>query len=192
MLNFLENHDEQRIASGFFAGNPVKALPALVVSATLNINPFMVYFGQELGEQGMDAEGFSGCDGRTSIFDYWSVPSFRNELSDTQQELRRYYRRIMQLCNRSKAIREGKFYDLMYVNPPGEKFNPDRQYAYLRYHKDELLLIVANFDDKAVDIEVFLPAHAFETFGIKETTLKDFRFPVHIKAYDAAFKNLSC
>jgi glycosidase len=190
MLNFLENHDEQRIASDFFAGNPVKALPALVVSATLNTNPFLIYFGQELGERGMDAEGFSGCDGRTSIFDYWSIPSFRNELSEIQQELRRYYIKIMQLCNRSKAIREGKFYDLMYVNPPGEKFNPDRQYAYLRYHKDELLLIVANFDDKAVDVEVFLPAHAFETFEIKETTAKDSYFPVYIKAYDAAIMNV--
>jgi hypothetical protein len=150
----------------------------------------MVYFGQELGECGMDAEGFSGCDGRTSIFDYWSIPSFRHALSDTQQELRRYYIKIMQLCNRSRAIREGKFYDLMYMNPPGRDFNPDKQYAYLRYHRDELLLIVANFDDKEVDVNVFLPVHAFETFGIKETTLNDSYFPVHIKAYDAAILNI--
>jgi glycosidase len=186
MLNFLENHDEQRIASDFFAGNPFKALPALVVSATLNTNPFMVYFGQELGERGMDAEGFSGCNGRTSIFDYWSIPSFRDKLSDTQKKLRRYYAKILQLCNQSKAIREGKFYDLMYVNPANEHFNPDKQYAYLRYHEDELLLIVANFDDKEANVKVFLPAHAFETFGIEKTSTKDSYFPVHVKAYDAA------
>ena len=78
MLNFLENHDEQRIASDFYAGDAWKAIPALVVSATLYKNPMMIYAGQELGERGMDTEGFSGLDGRTTIFDYWSVESLRN------------------------------------------------------------------------------------------------------------------
>ena len=77
MLNFLENHDEQRIASDFFAGNATKALPALIVSACMNTNPMMIYFGQELGEPGMESEGFSGRDGRTTIFDYWSIDSIR-------------------------------------------------------------------------------------------------------------------
>ena len=63
MLNFLENHDEQRVASNFFAGNPRKAIPALIVSACMNTNPMMIYFGQEFGERGMDNEGFSGRDG---------------------------------------------------------------------------------------------------------------------------------
>jgi glycosidase len=171
MLNFLENHDEQRIASDFLAVNPVKALPALIVSATLSSNPFMLYFGQELGERGMDAEGFSGCDGRTSIFDYWSIPSLRQELTEEQKKLRRYYATILQECNWNKAIREGKFYDLMYVNPESERFNPDKQFAYLRYHEDELLLVVAHFDETDREISIFLPAHAFEYFGIEE---KDF------------------
>ena len=77
MLNFLENHDELRIASQFFAANPLKAIPALVVSACLNTNPMMIYAGQELGEPGMDEEGFSGLDGRTTIFDYWSPDTLR-------------------------------------------------------------------------------------------------------------------
>ena len=77
MLNFLENHDEQRIASDFFASNPRKAIPALIVSACMNVNPMMIYFGQEFGELGMDSEGFSGRDGRTTIFDYWSVDTIR-------------------------------------------------------------------------------------------------------------------
>jgi hypothetical protein len=191
MLNFLENHDEQRIASDFFAGDPFKALPALVISATLNTNPFMIYSGQEVGERGMDAEGFSGCDGRTSIFDYWSIPSFRNELSDTQKALCDYYTKTVQLCNQSKAIREGKFYDLMYVNPGSEQFNPDKQYAYLRCHEDELLLIVANFDEKDVDVKVFLPAHAFEYFGLEEREGKDSYCPVFIKAHDAVILFIS-
>ena len=77
MLNFLENHDEQRIASNYFAGNAEKAKPAMIVSACTGTNPVMIYAGQELGEPGMDCEGFSGQDGRTTIFDYWSVDTIR-------------------------------------------------------------------------------------------------------------------
>ncbi|KAA6324539.1 Alpha-amylase 2 [termite gut metagenome] len=77
MVNFLENHDEQRIASDFYAGDARKAISSLIVAACMNTNPMMIYFGQELGEPGMDYEGFSGRDGRTSIFDYWCVDSIR-------------------------------------------------------------------------------------------------------------------
>lgn len=100
-MNFLENHDEQRIASDFFAGDPTKGIPGMIVSATMNINPVMIYSGQELGERGMDKEGFSGQDGRTSIFDYWSVDSIRNwrnngtfgntGLTKEQISLRKFY-----------------------------------------------------------------------------------------------------
>ncbi|HEY6913943.1 MAG TPA: alpha-amylase family protein, partial [Paludibacter sp.] len=77
MLNFLENHDEQRIGSGFFSGNGMCAQPAMIVAATLTQAPVMIYAGQELGELGMDNEGFSGMDGRTTIFDYWGVKSLQ-------------------------------------------------------------------------------------------------------------------
>ena len=178
MLNFLENHDEQRIASDFFAGNAWKALPALVVSACMFKNPLMIYAGQELGEKGMDAEGFSGLDGRSTIFDYWSIESLRNWynrgkvnadlLTADQRTLRDFYIRILTLCNSSAAIREGKFFDLMYANPPSAHFNPDKQYAFMRYACNELLLIIANFDDKDVDIRIFLPEAVFSYFEIAE------------------------
>lgn len=71
MLHFMENHDEQRLASDFIASDAQKAFPAMAVSALISSTPIMTYFGQELGERGMDAEGFSGLDGRTTIFDYW-------------------------------------------------------------------------------------------------------------------------
>ena len=77
MLNFLENHDEQRFASDFFGKDGANSYAALNVALYLNPAPFMLYMGEELGERGMDEEGFSGRDGRTSIFDWWSVESLR-------------------------------------------------------------------------------------------------------------------
>ena len=182
MLNFLENHDEQRIASDFFLGNARKAIPALVISATLNKNPLMIYAGQELGERGMDCEGFSGMDGRTTIFDYWSVESLRNWynhgkintelLSAEQKQLRDIYRDILVLCNTSSAIQKGKFYDLMYVNPPSENFNPEKQFAFMRFEENELLLIAVNFDDREANIRIFIPEDAFSYFEIYETCIQ--------------------
>ena len=181
MLYFLENHDEQRIASTFFAGDPHKALPAFVVMSMMHKNPVMVYFGQELGEKGMDAEGFSGLDGRTTIFDYWSVESLRNWynsgkintalLTDEQKALRDFYIQVLNLCNSSKAICEGKFFDLMYANPHSNFFNPDKQYAFMRYAGNELLLVVANFDESEADVNVFIPANVFDYFEIDEAKI---------------------
>jgi hypothetical protein len=75
MLRFMENHDEQRLASRFFAGDPRAGWPATVaLSATISNGPMMIYFGQEVGEPGLGEEGFQGDDGRTTIFDYWGVP----------------------------------------------------------------------------------------------------------------------
>ncbi|GHU87715.1 alpha-amylase [Bacteroidia bacterium] len=177
MLYFLENHDEQRIASDFFASNPKKAFPAMIVAAALYTNPVMVYFGQELGERGMDTEGFSGKDGRTSIFDYWSVESFRKwyndgqfgtkNLTKEQKEIRSFYDRLLNLCNEEKAISNGVSYDLMYANYNNPKLNPEKQFAFMRQSGKEILLIIANFDDKDVCIAVNLPAHAFEYMKMK-------------------------
>lgn len=178
MLNFLENHDEQRIASEFFAGDARKALPALIVSACMNTNPMMIYFGQELGEPGMDSEGFSGRDGRTTIFDYWSVDSIRrwsnhgrynlHLLNDQEKELRHFYQTVLTLCNKEKAISKGEFFDLMYVNSDGWMMNPHRQYVFMRKCDDELLLIITNFDSIPVNISVNIPQHAFDFWGMRQ------------------------
>lgn len=178
MLNFLENHDEQRIASEFFAGDARKALPALIVSVCMNTNPMMIYFGQELGEPGMDSEGFSGRDGRTTIFDYWSVDSIRrwsnhgrynlHLLNDQEKELRHFYQTVLTLCNKEKAISKGEFFDLMYVNSDGWMMNPHRQYVFMRKCDDELLLIITNFDSIPVNISVNIPQHAFDFWGMRQ------------------------
>ena len=174
MLNFLENHDEQRLASDFFAGDAAKGRPALLVSAFMRSNPFMLYFGQELGERGMDEEGFSGCDGRTTIFDYWTIDTIRRWrhggfcdgklLTDEEKALRHYYSRVLRLCNDEKALREGEFFDIMYANYDNAMMNTHRQYAFLRKCSNALILVVANFDEQGCESSIRIPRHAFDHF----------------------------
>ena len=176
MLHFMENHDEQRLASDFIVGHGRPALPAMLVSATIDTCPTMVYFGQELGERGMDEEGFSGRDGRTTIFDYWSVDTLRRwhdggtfsgkDLNEGERNLQDYYSRLLHIARDEKAISEGNFFDLMYVNPHTADFNPHRHYAFLRKHKNELLLIVANFDEWETQVAVNIPTDAFNYFEL--------------------------
>ena len=178
MLNFLENHDEQRIGSGFFSGDGTYAQPAMIVAATLTKAPVMIYFGQELGELGMDNEGFSGMDGRTSIFDYWgvkSVQAWANEgkfdgkaLTNEQKELREFYKKLLNLTMSQKAITDGVMYDLEYANCNNPKFNSHEQFAYFRKHEDELLLIALNFYDKSLDTEIHIPSEAFLFLNLNE------------------------
>lgn len=174
MLYFLENHDEQRIASDFFASDARKAVPSAIVAALLNRSPFMLYAGQEFGERGMDSEGFSGCDGRTTIFDYWCVDTLRRgyyfpmHLNNAEKRLRSFYRQLLTVANQEKAVSEGEFFDLMYCNMQSWQFNSNQQYAFLRKADDELLLVVANFSDDAVHCGVLIPQHAFDFLKIVE------------------------
>ena len=165
MLNFLENHDELRLASPQWCGNALAGRPALVVSAMLDRSPFLLYMGQELGERATDAEGFSGQDGRTTIFDFWSVPSlrkwFKGKSSTRALELREYYSRVLSLCNSEKAFSLGGMYDLMYVNP-----HLVHQYAFLRHHGNEIILVVANFGGEEACISVNIPEHALLHMGV--------------------------
>ncbi|MBO4850695.1 MAG: alpha-amylase [Prevotella sp.] len=163
MLYFMENHDEQRIASEFFANDARKGVPAMMVCAWLNTSPVMVYAGQELGERGMDEEGFSGRDGRTTIFDYWSPDTLRRwkdrrKLKKEERELMDTYTRILTLANSDDALRDGAFYDLMYVNPQLAQ----RQFAFMRKCGKQLVLVVVNFDEQPAHVEVSIPEHAFD------------------------------
>lgn len=172
MLYFLENHDEQRVASDFFAGNPWLGYPAHIVCCLLYTNPYMLYAGQELGERGMDHEGFSGSDGRTTIFDYWSLDSVNHGYFDIRKKtpderrLMDAYKRVMLIALQEKAASQGKSFDLMYVNNHLAQY----QYAFLRKADDELLLVVVNFGDKPAQTDVLIPHHAFEWLGLKENT----------------------
>ena len=170
-LYFLENHDEQRIASQFFAGDAFKAVPAFVVSTLFRSCPYMHYFAQEYGEKGMDKEGFSGCDGRTTIFDYWSVDTMcradEGKLTDDEKALADIYSRIMNFARTDKTV-SGQSYDLMYANPHSASFNPDRQYAFLRRSGRQLLVVVVNFDSLDRNIKLNIPEHAFEYLNLPD------------------------
>lgn len=176
MVYFLENHDEQRIASSFFANDAPVAYPGLVVMATMYCNPLLIYFGQELGEKGMDNEGFSESDGRTSIFDYWGLPSIKRwsgkgdfhgkNLSDEEQQLRLNYSTILNLIHQAPALEKGLFYDLSWSNLRNEAFNSSSLYAYFRYCGEQILLVIANFSNKDLDFRLHVPKHFFELAGL--------------------------
>lgn len=217
MLNFLENHDEQRFASQFYAGNADRVLPSLVVSTMFNTGPMMIYFGQELGEPGADTEGYSGHDGRTTIFDYWSVATVRQwlnkgsadgVLSPSTAALREQYRRVLTLANSEEAIRRGAFFDLMYVNYGNATLNPHRHYTFIRQCGDDFLLVAVNFGNEGADIEVIIPEHAFRTLDYPEgrdTAAEELLsgtkaprklsaaepFPVHLEPHGAAIWKMS-
>ncbi|MDD3162323.1 MAG: alpha-amylase family glycosyl hydrolase, partial [Bacteroidales bacterium] len=182
MLSFMENHDEQRIASDFFAGNARHGIPGMIVCATINTNPVMIYCGQELGEPGMDREGFSGLDGRTTIFDYWNVESISRwinqgsfdglQLSDDQKEIRKFYKKLLGITKKEACLKEGSFFDLMYVNDMNMSMN-GKQYLYLRKNEDTLILVVTNFSDASLKLDIHIPLHAFELYGIPITGFVD-------------------
>ncbi len=156
MLRFMENHDEVRLASEHFVGDAFKALPAVAMAALMNRGPFMIYNGQESGEDAKGSPGFSGDDGRTSIFDYAVMPNHQNWMSDgkfdgsqftdEQKRLFDFYSKLLNFRLNSKAINKGAFYDLMWVNPWYSNFDPQYVYAFLRYHDEDRLLVVVNFN----------------------------------------------
>jgi len=163
MLRFLENHDEERIASSGFAGKAELALPAMVVSATLGSGPVMLYFGQEVGEPGKGREGFGGDDNRTTIFDYWGVPNHQKWmnggnfdgglLDENQKRLRAYYKQLLSVTTTADAVINGEIYDVPYT---GNMNN--RMYAFIRYTRKQRLLIVANFDsDQTLEANIEIP-----------------------------------
>ncbi len=140
----------------------------------------MIYMGQELGEQASDSEGYIGYDGRTTIFDYWSLGTLRRwlngghpseeRLTARERWLRNKYATILNICNKQQAIREGAFFDLMYVNYENPSVNPHRQYIFLRHYGEETLIVAVNFSPDSADMHINIPEHAFEVLGMKKGT----------------------
>lgn len=175
MLHFLENHDEQRIASPYFAGDAWKAVPAMVISATIDQGPVMIYFGQEVGEPGAGVSGFSGEDGRTTIFDYWGVPEHQKwmnggkfdggQLSDVQKPLRQFYGDVLTFASNSKAVSQGAYYDLTVPNLR-EGNIPHNVHVFARVHDQERLVILSSFSDKPLRVKIKLSDEVIQAFQL--------------------------
>lgn len=176
LLYFIENHDEQRVASKFFANHPLAGIPAITIMACMFNNPLLIYFGQELGEKGMDAEGFSGLDGRTTIFDYWflkliddwkSGGAWNGEnLNPSAKELRNSYQNILQLINQEPALTSNGFYDVMWANKNNVDWDNHHMFAFLRYGNGQTLLIIANFSSNNQKYRLIVPEDGFNHAGI--------------------------
>ena len=193
MLRFMENHDEKRLASPQFVGNAFAALPAVSLSALMNTGPFMVYNGQESGENAIGEVGYSGDDGRTSIFDYCRMPEHQNWMNggkfdgggfdEAQKKLFGFYRNLLRFRQEHSAISGGKFYDLMWCNPWYANFDPQFVYAFLRYTEAEHLLVVVNFHrSESRNVEVKIPHDALALMGrtqANEFDMNDFSTEVH-------------
>ena len=209
MLNFLENHDEQRFGSDFFGKDAKNTFAPLYTSLFLNTAPFMIYFGEEVGEKGMDEEGFSGRDGRTTIFDWWSIGSVRRlrkviESGDyksldvktlvkagmkrEEAEVFVKFAEATRLASSDTAVTKGTTYDLCYCNLSSDGFDKNRHFAFLRDYEDHTILFACNFSNREAHIRLTIPEHAFEWMEIPVT---DELYPgkiieVDIAPYDAA------
>jgi glycosidase len=187
MLHFLENHDEQRIASPEFAGNAQKGKPAAVVSATIDAGPMMVYFGQEVGEPGAEDAGF-GKPSRTSIFDYVGVPQHQKWmnngkfdgglLSSEEKGLRDFYRRLLNLTLYSPAL-AGEYDEIHSYNKENTEWYNDRIFSFVRYSKEQKFIIVSNFDAaESFGFELQLPKDLLTKWA-----LQDGEYPLEERLY---------
>lgn len=184
MLHFLDNHDEQRLASPEFAGDAKKGKPLMVVSATISSSPTMIYFGQEVGEPGALDAGF-GKHSRTSIFDYVGVPHHQRwmnggkfdggQLKPEEKELRDFYKRLLNFTIKSDALM-GEFLSLQEDNLGANLGYDFGLYSFVRWSEKEKLVIITNFNQNtAVNCEVIVPADVVKKMNLKDGSfvLKD-------------------
>lgn len=181
MLHFLENHDEQRIASPEFAGDAKKGMPAMVVSATSSSAPTMLYFGQETGEAAAEYAGF-GSPSRTSIFDYIGVPSFQRWVNNkkydggqlTTQEilLRDFYKRLLNFTVHSDALM-GEYKEIHYYNKEHTENYDHRVFSYARWVENEKLIVISNFDsEKRYAFDLRIPKEIILDWKLKNGNYK--------------------
>lgn len=184
MLHFLDNHDEQRLASPEFAGTPEKGKPLMVVSATLGSSPTMIYFGQEVGEAGNENAGF-GTHSRTSIFDYVGVPNHQRwmnggkfdggQLSQSEKDLRDFYKRLLNFTIKSDALM-GNFQEIQSSNRDKTQGYDTGIYSYVRWSTSEKLIVIANFSWQVTsNFDLKIPADVITTWKLKDGSypLKD-------------------
>lgn len=177
LLNFLDNHDEQRLASAEFAGSGENGKPIMVISATMSSGPVMIYFGQEVGEAGKENAGF-GKPTRTSIFDYIGVPSHQRwmnggkfdggQLSKSEKELRDFYKRLLNFTLKSEALM-GNFYDLQTINRGETENYGDYVYSFARWSANEKLIVVSNISPERTEaFDLKIPSELLSQWKLKD------------------------
>ncbi len=177
MLHFLENHDEQRIASSDFAGSAEKGKPAMVVSATISTSPTMIYFGQEVGEPGAENAGF-GSPTRTSIFDYIGVPNHQRWLNDkkfdggqstaNEKDLRDFYKRLLNFTIKSEALM-GNYAEIHHYNRANVENYTRKIFSFVRWSENEKLIIISNFDDLVnYDLDLLIPSEIINKWELAD------------------------
>jgi alpha-glucosidase (family GH31 glycosyl hydrolase) len=173
MLHFLENHDEERIASPNFAGDAARGKPAMVVSSLLSRSPTMLYMAQDVGEDARGSAAFNEPM-RNSLFDYQGLPAHQRwmnggkfdggQLTGEEKELRDFYARLMSFSATNPAM-QGEYAHIPLDN--------DRLFSFARWLNDECLIVVSNFDDaKSHDFTLRLPADIVSAWQLDDGNYK--------------------
>ncbi|RTY82221.1 alpha-amylase [Flavobacterium sp. ZB4P23] len=177
LLHFLDNHDEQRLASPEFAGTPQKGKPLMVVSTTISTSPTMVYFGQEVGEAGNENAGF-GTHSRTSIFDYIGVPNHQRwmnggkfdggQLTQDEKDLRDFYKKLLNFSLNSTALM-GKYQEIQTVNRHMTQGYDSGIYAFTRWSDTQKLIVITNFSWLTTsNFELKIPSDVIQKWNLKD------------------------
>ncbi|MBO7604264.1 MAG: hypothetical protein J6S97_07610 [Bacteroidales bacterium] len=172
MLNFLENHDEQRLASPAFAQSAACAWGAVAYAMLFNSASWMFYAGQEVGEDASES-----ADRRTSIFN-WSHPAGLEHLGkfihggtplpDKEGDILARYRRLGTLA-RTPLFRSGEVWDLCYCNQQTPGLDLDHCTAFMRYNGTEAMLVLCNFGPQVVSTDLFIPRELREVAAIDKS-----------------------
>ena len=188
-VRYVENHDEPRLAAPQYWGGVggLVSRAVMVAQYCTTCGPVLVYNGQEAGERADGPGGYGGDNGRTSIFDYTSLPHFQNwtngglfdgaRMTPGQQKLRAFTARLLTLLQHP-ALSRGEFYGLNWANRdtpgygrlPGDHVSGHHLYAFLRYNRKakSAILVVCNFSaTQAVETHLHIPAHARAWAGRK-------------------------
>ena len=173
MLNFLENHDEQRLASRFWNNGRRYPWAELAFSVLFNEASFMLYYGQEWMDDAAETD-----NGRTSIYDFTSPSGVRraahfartgkaiklNDAADTDSL--NCYRRYLELMQTaaSPLMRQGSNWDLCYLQNDC-KWNRDNMFAFARYDGHGAAVVICNFSDSDTELSVRLPEELLKYTG---------------------------
>lgn len=176
MLHFLENHDEQRIASPDFAGDAEKGMPAMVVSSLISRSPTMLYFAQDVGEDGSEETGF-GDPTRTTIFDYAGVPAHQRFMNDgafdggqstpEEKALRTFYEKLMMISAKHPTML-GEYRSLHSFNLKQASDYSDSQFSFVRYTDTKALIVVSNFSESSTEFSVQLPIELISSWSLNQ------------------------